>query len=196
MWQGDLTDNLSRLDKLGATLIGGVVSGFLVITLVRLSGMSALSLVDLRDVYLFDFGVMMFVQTGVALLLGVITGEVYKSKISDTDGRIGRRIQPWNYLTEQIENSDVVIKTDSESIRGTVAGSESRDDKEALLIAPVDKKDREELGKGAENPVTNAAYISETQILEVHFFDEKDDSEYAATLPKGDAEPPEDDAKK
>ena len=126
-------------------------------------------------------------QTGIAGFLGVAFGGI-RRRVSDQERNFNDRQQPWDYASGEIREEEVLIRTKTNGcVQGIVArygqGKQAGD----IVISPVGPGSREELEVG-DSHETDALYVRQSSISEIHFVDDEQEDEYQSLLSEGDIE--------
>lgn len=189
---GKRYDTLSRLDKLGASLAGGVVSWIPTLVFLRIFGYGPFKIGTSHDLTFLHSIITITVHLGVAYLVGEFVGDLANQMFGNSVRDFNDKQQPWDYTTTKIREKKVTVVSDSftDPIHGFVARYSSFDDGGDLVLSPVSPESRVEASKASDREENNALYIDKDTISAVFFHDKDGPDEYSDVLMQGDLETP------
>jgi hypothetical protein len=182
-------DILSRYDRIGYALAGSVASGIVLLLIVKycMTDYYPISGNNLGSLSLLAILSGVVIQTGIAGFLGIAFGSI-RLRVSDQKRNFNDRQQPWDYAAGEIREEEVLVRTKTNGcVQGIVArygqGKQAGD----IVISPVGPRNREELEVG-DSDETDALYVRQSSISEIHFVDDEQEDEYQSLLSEGDIE--------
>ena len=116
-------DILSRYDRIGYALAGSVISGIIILFIIKycISDYYPASANNLGKISPLALLAGVVLQTTIAGLLGVAVGSI-RRQVSDQERNFNDRQQPWDYTTGEIREEEVLIRTETNGcVQGIVA---------------------------------------------------------------------------
>lgn len=190
MWGGYTYDTLSRLDKIGASLIAGLFLSFgLLLISTTYFDYGPFQLAQPPDLTLTEITSAIIIEIVLAAFLGVAVGGIYTEYFADGTRNFNDFEEPWDYTTSNIREKEVTIRTDGgDEIYGIVARYSSKEGGGDLVISPVYPESRVDSSHFSDAGEKDTLYIRENSISEIHYTNQELEDEFSDVLIHGDIE--------
>jgi hypothetical protein len=193
----DRYDTLSRIDKIGAALLGGLITGWLLVIGLGLFGIGPIYFAQKNELTLTHASSAILVQILIAVVLGTILGGVPGFVQGTGKSNFSNREQPWDYTTSRIEDSwvTVITRSNDQPIHGVVARTTSGFKEGSIVLVPLSEESKITADTKADHDENNTLFISKDDILRIYYHEDSGDDDYFETLARGEVDmPPEDEA--